>query len=384
VPPGRSLSPGRGARRAGRRRSPFAAEARESRAQAGARPEEAQVSAVPSILSRQTGYETTSLMHSFRAVVTRARGCSIGTGRPGRQGRASGDRRGGDPGARGQQSRADFDWSRILHSHARPQPADRTPDRRREGRAGGRPSRSGEAPGAPHRLPQHPLNRTRRTANIGDCHSEETTPSPVEGCRSGSTAVSRGFPTRRGGPGRGADWGARGGRGEAAPSPEITSAPAVGEAERAATPKRRHLLLRGLPRTGPRSTLSGTRTSRDSAPGTRRSRPGSASGSPTSAPRETARSGRATEPGRVGDHRRGGIGPGRVRSGSQRPQGHAWTPPAAFAAWGRSPPARLTTGVRSRFEKKLRSMLGSGLDSRNTADSRPDPTRGDPTRGAKE
>jgi hypothetical protein len=54
-----------------------------------------------------------------------------------------------------------FDWSRILHSHPRPQPADRTPDRPGERRAGGRPPRSREvsrnvAPGATPPAPSQP------------------------------------------------------------------------------------------------------------------------------------------------------------------------------------------------------------------------------------
>ena len=93
------------------------------------------------------GYETTSLMHSFRG---------RGEARPRllywyrtppdiKVGRAALD----EEAIRAlEESNPEltFDWSRILHSHARPQPADRTSDQRHEGGAAGRPPRGGQAP----------------------------------------------------------------------------------------------------------------------------------------------------------------------------------------------------------------------------------------------
>ena len=108
------------------------------------------------------GYETTSLMHSFRG---------RGDARPRllywyrtppdvKVGRAAIDEEAiraleeGNP-------ELTFDWSRILHSHARPQPAGRMPDQRGKSQTGGRPARSGEiarhvAPRATPQSQSHP------------------------------------------------------------------------------------------------------------------------------------------------------------------------------------------------------------------------------------
>jgi hypothetical protein len=107
------------------------------------------------------GYDTTALMHSFRG---------RGDARPRllywyrtppdvKVGRAAID----EEAIRAlEESNPEltFDWSRILHSHARPQPPDRKPDRRGESRSGGRPSRPSElagpvAPGATPPAPSH-------------------------------------------------------------------------------------------------------------------------------------------------------------------------------------------------------------------------------------
>jgi hypothetical protein len=125
-----------------------------------------------------------------------------------------------------------FDWSRILHSHARPQPADRTPDRRREGRAGDRPSRSGEAsrraapvaaPPAQSHPPEPPASETATARRRRRRRSK--------GVEAAQLPFPEGSQLAEAVPAEEPIGEREAAAGEAAPSPEITSAPVVEEAQ---------------------------------------------------------------------------------------------------------------------------------------------------------
>jgi hypothetical protein len=116
------------------------------------------------------GYETTSLMHSFRG---------RGDARPRllywyrtppdvKVGRAALDE-GAIRALEENNPELTFDWSRILHSRARPEPADRRPEGRGEGRAAGRPSRPGEAAGPLASMATPPAR-----SHLAEPHAPET------------------------------------------------------------------------------------------------------------------------------------------------------------------------------------------------------------------